>query len=78
MYATTNISKVVILTARLEEVRKAISVILVGGQSYQLGRRSLTRANLSELLALEKQLEDDIDAARNPQGRFRRVVPRDY
>lgn len=37
-----------------EEVQAAISAILGGAQSYSIGNRSLTRANLKELLELEK------------------------
>ena len=31
----------------LEQVNKAIAAVLVGGQSYKIGSRSLTRADLS-------------------------------
>lgn len=41
----------------LEEVRKAIYAILVTGQSYKIGSRSLTRANLTELYNIEKDLQ---------------------
>ncbi|MBQ8144543.1 MAG: peptidylprolyl isomerase, partial [Butyricicoccus sp.] len=40
----------------LAEVNNAITAIMVGGQSYKIGSRSLTRANLSELRALRDQL----------------------
>lgn len=33
----------------LEQVNKAITTVLVGGQSYKIGSRSLTRADLSML-----------------------------
>lgn len=33
----------------LEQVNKAIAAVLVGGQSYKIGSRSLTRADLSML-----------------------------
>lgn len=39
---------------QLEAVNKAIYTILVGGQSYKIGSRSLTRADLSELYAMQK------------------------
>lgn len=35
----------------LEQVNKAIAAVLVGGQSYKIGSRSLTRADLSMLKA---------------------------
>ena len=34
--------------ALLTEVNKAIAAVMVGGQSYKIGSRSLTRANLTE------------------------------
>lgn len=46
------------LTERLQEVDTAIHAILFGGQSYKLGTRSLTRADLSLL----RQMRDDIEA----------------
>lgn len=40
----------------LAEVNKAICAVMTGGQSYRIGSRSLTRANLAELRALRDQL----------------------
>lgn len=40
----------------LEEVDKAIATVLVGGQSYKLGSRQLTRADLGMLRELKKDL----------------------
>ena len=42
-------------------VNKAIYTILVGGQSYKIGSRSLTRADLSELYAMQKALRSEIE-----------------
>ena len=42
----------------LEQVNSAISAVLMGGQSYKIGSRSLTRADLSML----KQMRDDLEA----------------
>ena len=42
----------------LLEVDTAIHAILLGGQSYKLGTRSLTRADL----ALLRQMRDDLEA----------------
>ena len=42
----------------LEQVNKAIAAVLVGGQSYKIGSRSLTRADLSML----KDMRDDLEA----------------
>lgn len=43
-----------------EEVDKAIYSILVGGQSYKIGSRSLTRANITELRKLRSDLATEI------------------
>ena len=37
---------------RLQEVNKAIQAVLLGGQSYKIGSRSLTRADLALLRAM--------------------------
>ncbi|PKM72839.1 MAG: peptidylprolyl isomerase [Firmicutes bacterium HGW-Firmicutes-16] len=42
----------------LAEVKKAIYTVLVGGQSYSIGSRSMTRADLSLL----KSMRDDLEA----------------
>ena len=36
----------------LAQVDKALTAVMVGGQSYKIGSRSLTRANLTELRKL--------------------------
>ena len=45
-------------TELLRQVNAAIKTILVGGQSYKIGSRSLTRADLAML----KSLRDDLEA----------------
>lgn len=42
----------------LVQVNNAIAAVLVGGQSYKIGSRSLTRADLSML----KTMRDDLKA----------------
>lgn len=42
---------------RLSEVNQAIQAVLLGGQSYRLGSRSLTRADLALLKAMRDELE---------------------
>lgn len=42
----------------LVEVNKAIQAVLLGGQSYKLGSRSATRADL----ALLRQMRDDLES----------------
>lgn len=46
------------LAQRLLEVDTAIHAVLLGGQSYKLGTRSVTRADLSLL----RQMRDDLAA----------------
>ena len=46
----------------LGEVKTAIRKILIGGQSYQIGSRKLTRADLSTLRAMKKELEAQVNA----------------
>lgn len=40
----------------LQEVNKAIYAVLVGGQSYQIGSRKLTRADLNLLYNMKNDL----------------------
>lgn len=42
---------------RLAEVDTAISKILISGQSYKIGSRQLTRADLKELYAIRNDLQ---------------------
>ena len=53
----------------LVEVDTAIRTIMVGGQSYQIGSRKLTRADLAQLRAMKKELQAEI-AAENSSGFF--------
>ncbi len=41
---------------KLEQVETAIETILIGGQSYKIGSRQLTRANLAELYKMQSDL----------------------
>jgi len=45
---------------QLAEVNKAIYSVLAGGQSYTIGSRSLTRADLSLLKQMREELEAQI------------------
>ncbi len=47
----------------LVQVNNAISAVTIGGQSYSIGSRSLTRANLAELRSLKADLEARISKA---------------
>lgn len=46
----------------LEQINTAITAVLSGGQSYKIGSRSLTRADLSTLQAMRAELEAQITA----------------
>lgn len=49
----------------LAEVDKAIAAIAIGGQSYRIGSRSLTRANITELRNLKADLTAQIAESNN-------------
>lgn len=52
---------------KLMEVNRAISNILVGGQGYKIGSRSLTRADLNTLLNMQRDLQAQLA---NQNGRL--------
>lgn len=56
-------------TERLEEVQAAITAVLLS-QSYTLGGRQITRANLDELLVLEKHLEAKLNVESGAKSRI--------
>ncbi len=68
---------------RLDMYYAAEQAILGGAQSYSMGTRTLTRANLSEIKNMIDTLEDEIDqlekqqSGRKPRKAFG-VVPRDF
>lgn len=41
----------------LEQVNDAITAVMAGGQSYKIGSRSLTRADLRELYKIKNDLQ---------------------
>ncbi len=47
---------------KLEEVNTAITKVLGGGQSYQMGSRKLTRADLGVLREMRKELQAEVAA----------------
>nr|DAW23836.1 MAG TPA: Head-to-tail joining protein W (GpW), fast protein folding, downhill [Caudoviricetes sp.] len=47
---------------RLQEINNAITTILSGGQSYRIGNMSMTRADLSILYNMKKNLEEQLAA----------------
>ena len=62
---------------QLEAVDEAILKVL-SGQSYSLGSRTVTRADLKQLRLFRKELEADIEALEEngtTRRRFKRIVP---
>ena len=47
---------------RLAEVNQAIQAVMLGGQSYKIGSRRLTRADLSTLRSMRNELESMLAA----------------
>ena len=47
---------------QLRVVNEAIANVLVGGQSYKIGSRQLTRADLSLLRSMRQELQAEIAA----------------
>ena len=62
------------LYLQLAEIREAKRAVIVGGQSYGVGRRNLTRASLAELNKEEQRILNEIEKLINPVGRVRRIV----
>lgn len=53
---------------------------ILAGQSFTIGSRSLTRANLAEVTSMIKELEDKIaaiDANGTTKRKVARIIPRD-
>ena len=50
---------------RLQEVNKAIQAVLLGGQSYRIGSRGLSRGGLAPLRAMRGGLEAQIASEGN-------------
>lgn len=46
----------------LKEVKQAIRIVLAGGQSYSIGSRQVTRADLAQLRALKTELESELSS----------------
>ena len=71
------------LRVRLTQYIQCEASILGGAQSYAIGSRNLTRANLSEIADMIKYLEKEIaieEAKATGRGRNRMfgVIPRDF
>lgn len=69
--------------SRLEMYYAAEEAILAGAQSYSIGSRTMTKANLSEVRKMIDTLETEIDelekqqTGKKPRKAFS-VVPRDF
>lgn len=61
------------LKARLQLYYECEEKILAGAQSYEIGNRTLTRANLSEVQTLIKELEDRLALLEGKAGFKQRV-----
>ena len=59
---------------QLAEINTAINKILYGGQSYKIGSRSMTRADLATLYAMKKELESAVNAEADGGGFGRGVA----
>lgn len=69
-----------ILNARLKQYLAAETTILTGGQSYKIGNRTMTRADLAEIQSVISKLLSagaTIDDAARTGCRSRQVVLRD-
>lgn len=62
--AETNTPAAMPLTTKemLDKVNEAIIAIAVGGQSYKIGSRSLTRGDLKQLYAIKNDLTAQVQA----------------
>lgn len=66
---------IAIVQSRLELYYEAERRILSGAQSYTIGNRQLTRANLAEIRKTINELENEMETlAGSSRGASRRVV----
>ena len=80
---TTSKTRLQMYHSRLEAYYAAEMAILEGAQSYKIGSRNLTRANLSEISDMIKYLEQRVaaeEAAEKGRGRNKvtGIIPRDF
>lgn len=80
---TAQTTRLQVYQTRLEAYYAAEMAILEGAQSYKIGSRNLTRANLAEISDMIKYLEQRVSAekaAEKGHGRNRvtGVIPRDF
>ncbi len=58
------------LKGQLEVVNEAIYAVLVGAQSYTIGSRKITRADLAQLYKMRQELEAGMNAEANANQGF--------
>ena len=58
------------LKGQLEIVNEAIYAVLVGAQSYTIGSRKITRADLAQLYKMRQELEAGMNAETNANSGF--------
>ena len=76
-------SRLTDLQTRLEQYTACEAAILDGAQSYGIGSRNLTRANLKDISDMIKYLEQEITAEQAKASGKRRnwsggIIPRDF
>ena len=76
-------SRLTDLQTRLQQYSSCETAILDGAQSYGVGSRSLTRANLKEIADMIRYLEQEITAEQAKASGKRRnwsggIIPRDF
>ena len=72
-------AKITETETRLAAYIKAESFLLLGGQAYSIGNRSLTRADLDAITKMIIRLNSDLmTLRRGNQIICQRVVPRDF
>ena len=72
-------TEITVVEARLASYIKAEQAVTVGGQSYSIGNRSLTRADLPFITKMIVQLNTELRTLqRGRQITSHRVVPRDF
>jgi len=76
-------SRLTDLQTRLQQYTACETAILDGAQSYGVGSRNLTRANLKEIADMIKYLEQEITAEEAKASGKRRnwsggIIPRDF
>lgn len=75
---TTTSEKITQIETRLTVYYAAESAILSGAQSYSIGNRTLTRANITDILKMINRLEGQLTRLnRGNRITAHRVVPRD-